>query len=87
MEFTFNPPSKPDISSFDKNVDPDQLASQKPANYGHPVFNFSCSYMLITRILQVTLVKIGEERIETSINLSNTINQLPLILLHCYTLA
>ena len=54
MEFTFNThPSKPDISSFDKSVDPDQLASQKPADYGHTVFNFSCTYMLITGLLQV----------------------------------
>ena len=51
MEFTFNTgPSEPDISSFDKSVDPAQLASQKPADYGHNVFIFSCTCMFITRV-------------------------------------
>ena len=48
-----------DISSFEKHVDPDQLACE-PADQDLQYFSL-CKYKLITGILQRKWIKIGEE--------------------------
>ena len=49
-----------DIFSFKNSVDPDQLASEKPADLDLHCFPSVCKYILITGILQFILIKIGE---------------------------
>ena len=42
-----------DISCFENSVDPDQLASQLPADQEPHFFDSACKYILVTVILQV----------------------------------
>ena len=52
----------PDILCFENSVDPDQLASEKPADQDpHSFFCCACKYIPITELLQVNLIKIKEE--------------------------
>ena len=45
-----------DKSSYENSADPDQLASEKPADLIHTVFNPSYKHMLTFGILQVNLI-------------------------------
>ena len=48
---------KSDISCFGNSVEPDQLASEKPADQDPYCLNSTCKYMQITEILLVKLDK------------------------------
>ena len=52
----------PDIPCFESNVNPDQLASEKPADLDLHFFYPACKYMVLvmtqTGIMQVKLLKI-----------------------------
>ena len=48
-----------DISCLEKCVDPDQLASEKPADQDPHCFQSACRRMLITIILEVDQIKMG----------------------------
>ena len=41
-----------DMSCFENSVDPDQLASEKPADQDLHCFLTACKYILVTIILQ-----------------------------------
>ena len=43
---------KLDISCFENRVDPDRLASEKPADQDQHYFNSACKSLLIIEILQ-----------------------------------
>ena len=49
------------ISRFENTVDPDYLASEKPARQDLHCFSSACKYMLITGILQVFGLNMGEK--------------------------
>ena len=50
----------PKISCFETSVDPDQLASEKPADLNQHCFTLSTKYMLINWDHVKQLNKIGE---------------------------
>ena len=43
-----------DLSPYEISVDPDQLASEKPADQDSHCFHPVCKYILVTGTLQVT---------------------------------
>ena len=51
----------PAISRFDNSLDPDQLASPKPADQDLSCFLLALEYMLITECCGFYGIKIGEE--------------------------
>ena len=55
----------PDIFCFENSVDPDQLASEKPADQDPHSFHSACKYMLINGILLINWLKLGRSIIST----------------------